>query len=625
MELKYILASFVVWPLLLFLASLFISSHKEKNISRWAFIGTLLHLCMIVVFSIWWSVQGFPEINIKELALYQTENYAFIIDFYFDKVTAVYLFIGSFLTTLIVRYSRNYMHLEPGYKRFFNTILFFFASYNLTALSGNFETLFIGWEMLGISSFLLIAFYRNRYLPSRNALKVFSIYRIGDVGILLAMWASHHLYHENITFMKLNNATLVHQHLQGHSGIGLFISIAILIAAAVKSAQLPFSSWLPKAMEGPTPSSAIFYGSLSVHFGVFLLLRTNHFWGEQLAARVIIGMVGLLTAVLAYMISRVQSTIKTQIAYASISQIGVMFIEIASGFENLALVHFMGNAFFRTYQLLISPSVVAYKIRDMFYHYRPRIHNKRFDVSKRVFQTLYLLAIKEFYLDALLNKLIFRPVKLIGRKIKFIHYGNVGVFIIPLFAVGLWIKLSAIELNLLTINFIPIGYAFVGLVMVMKAFAERNDPRLSVAMVLSNHLFMAIGISFNEHFGSEHVIVYLMGIVPSALLAIGLLEYMKRKEPFYFGLNTYYGHVHEYRTIAFLFLLSILGLMGFPITPSFIGEDLIFSHIHEDQFLLAFFFASSYIISGIALVRVYARLLLGSHIKTTHPTAIKSA
>jgi NADH:ubiquinone oxidoreductase subunit 5 (subunit L)/multisubunit Na+/H+ antiporter MnhA subunit len=140
-------------------------------------------------------------------------------------------------------------------------------------MSGNFETLFLGWELLGISSFLLISFYRTRYLPVKNAIKVFSIYRIGDVGIVLAVWLSHHLWHENITFNKLLNDSLVHEHLQNHSSVGVLISLMILVSAAAKSAQFPFSSWLPRAMEGPTPSSAIFYGSLSVHIGVFLLLR----------------------------------------------------------------------------------------------------------------------------------------------------------------------------------------------------------------------------------------------------------------------------------------------------------------------------------------------------------------
>src|SRR6202008_529550 len=115
---------------------------------------------------------------------------------------------------------------------------------------------------------------------------------IGDVGLILAMWMAHHLWHANITFMQLRNDGLVHSELESHTLIGVFISLMILITAAVKSAQLPFSSWLPRAMEGPTPSSAIFYGSLSVHMGVFLLMRTFPFWEYQFSVRIIIAGLG---------------------------------------------------------------------------------------------------------------------------------------------------------------------------------------------------------------------------------------------------------------------------------------------------------------------------------------------
>src|SRR6185436_13229254 len=227
-------------------------------------------------------------LNHKDLILFESPGYEFFIDFNFDKITAVYLWVGSFLTFLVTIYSRYYLHREIGYKRFFNSILFFYLGYNLVIFSGNLETLFIGWEILGISSFLLIAFYRDRYLPVKNAMKVFSIYRVGDVGLILTMWMSHHLFHENITFLKLTNYELVHEHLATHTWIGVFISVMILITAAAKSAQLPFSSWLPRAMEGPTPSSAIFYGSLAVHLGVFLLMRTYPFWEQQFSVRILI-------------------------------------------------------------------------------------------------------------------------------------------------------------------------------------------------------------------------------------------------------------------------------------------------------------------------------------------------
>lgn len=138
---------------------------------------------------------------------------------------------------------------------------------------------------------------------------------------------------------------LVQAQLEDHHTLGILISIMLLIAAAAKSAQLPFSSWLPRAMEGPTTSSAIFYGSLSVHIGVFVLLRTYPFWENIAIIKIGVVLIGLFTSIIATSIALVQSSVKTQIAYSSIAQIGIMFIEVALGFHNLALLHFAGNAF----------------------------------------------------------------------------------------------------------------------------------------------------------------------------------------------------------------------------------------------------------------------------------------
>ena len=289
-----------IWvPIFGFLVSLILPKKNETLISVTAFSTLAIQLSITTLFIGYWLFTGAETIQIKDIILFKNEEYVFQIDFLFDKITAVYLLVGAILTFMVTLYSRYYLHREAGYKRFFNTTLFFYVGYCLTTLSGNLETLFIGWEILGISSFLLISFYRERYLPVKNAVKVFSIYRIGDVGIILAMWASHHLWGQNITFFQLNNAELVHEHLQSHSLIGVFISLMFLLSATAKSAQLPFSSWLPRAMEGPTPSSAIFYGSLSVHIGVFLLLRTFPFWENQTSVRILIAGLGLLTALVA--------------------------------------------------------------------------------------------------------------------------------------------------------------------------------------------------------------------------------------------------------------------------------------------------------------------------------------
>jgi NADH-quinone oxidoreductase subunit L len=619
-----ILQFFLLLPFLGFVISAFLPENKEKLISIIAFSTVFIQFLGIVLFSIIWIWNDSPDLNLREITVFKTAHYEFFINFYFDRITAVYLFVGALLTSMITTYSRYYLHREKGYKRFFTTVLFFFFGYNLAILSGNFETLFIGWEIIGISSFLLIAFYRERYLPVKNAFKVFSIYRIGDVGLLLTMWASHHLFHENITFMKLNNYELVNEHLQNHSIIGVFIALCLACAAAAKSAQIPFSSWLPRAMEGPTPSSAIFYGSLSVHLGVFLILRTFPFWEHQRSMRFAIGLMGLTTSIMSSLMARVQSSVKSQIAYSSISQIGIIFIEIALGLEVLALIHFSGNAFLRTYQLLVSPSVVSYLIREQFYTFQLKSEKVNFFFPRKIRNTLYVLALKEFNLEAFLNFVLWRPLKIIGKSLDFLNIKRVYFFFIPLFALGvIAYQFKEILPNELR-SVLPEIFAGVGLVFVFKSFSERKSPFLAWILIVMNHFWIALAIVFNEHVTVNEIAFYLAGIIVSG--AIGYLALLKLKQmEKRILLSQYLGHVYEHPKFAFFFLLATLGITGFPITSTFIGEDLIFSHIGSNQIVLAFFVASSFVVSGIAGIRIYARLFLGPHVKTYHELPYQSS
>ena len=619
-----ILHFFILLPLAGFIISLLIPK-KEEGLISWSVFGIVgLHFIGFILFFANWLFKGHPTLNLKDIILYQTDTYTFLIDFCFDKITAVYLFVGAFLTFLVTVYSRRYLHREEGYKRFFNTILLFYFGYNITIFAGNFETLFVGWEILGICSFLLIAFYRDRYLPVKNAYKVFSVYRIGDVGLILAMWASHHLWHENVTFLKLSNAELVHEHIASHSLIGVFISLMILIAAAAKSAQLPFSSWLPRAMEGPTPSSAIFYGSLSVHIGVFLLLRTFPFWENQISVRILIVVLGLLTSIIATLTARVQSTIKSQIAYSSVAQIGIIFIEVAIGFEKLALFHFAGNAFLRTYQLLVSPSAVSYLIREQFYNFVPRKETIEDSLPRKLQNTFYMLSLKEWNLDSFMNSILWTPLNNAGKLLDFLNIKRLLIFFIPAYLIGLFALYTKPTMPSEVHEYLPTLFSLIGLITVLKAFSERKNIVLSWIMIIMNHFWMALAISFNEDFKYAQVHLYLSGIVVAGIVGYLSIRRLKLLEGAY-DLNQFYGHSYEHPKIAFAFLLACLGLTGFPITPTFVGEDVIFTHIHEDQAVLAFFCSLGFIITGIALIRMYARIFLGPHIKTYHETPYRSS
>ena len=611
-------------PLIGFLVSLLIPQKQERLLSGVAFITIGIHLFSFLSFLVIWILNGHQTLDVKDVCLYRSKEYVFLIDFYFDKVTAAYILVGAFLTFLVSIYSRAYLHREVGFKRFFNTILFFYLGYNIAIFAGNFETLFIGWEMLGISSFLLIAFYKDRYLPVKNAIKVFSVYRIGDVGLLLAMWASHHLWHENITFLEMHNPVFVSDHLQNHSFIGVFISLMILVTAAAKSAQLPFSSWLPRAMEGPTPSSAIFYGSRSVHLGVFLLLRTHPFWENQTSVKIIIILLGLTTSIVTTLIARVQSTVKSQIAYSSVAQIGLIFIEIAFGFETLALIHFAGNAFLRTYQLLVSPSVVSYLIREQFFKFTPRQLTIEDTFPKRIEYSVYLLSLKEFNLDAFMNRILWKPLKDTGKMLDFLTIKSLIWILVPAYLGGLFVLFYEDSFPPLLIGYLPTMFSFIALIFVLKAFSERNSVRMAWLMVIMNHFWIALAISFNEHFDYTEILLYLSGIVVMGTLGLFTLRRLKTQEECV-DLNQYHGHSFEHPKLALMFLICSLGLTGFPITPTFIGEDLIFSHIHKHQFLLAFFVSSSFIIDGLAVIRIYTRVFLGPHNKPYHEIPFRSS
>jgi NADH-quinone oxidoreductase subunit L len=606
-----LLHSLMVLPVFAFILNIVIPRRYEAWVSCAAFTTVGLHLVLVVAFIAIWLLNSYPVINVKEIVLWKSPGYEFFIDFYFDRTTAVYVLVGAMLTFLVAVYSRYYMHRESGYKRFFNTVMFFYVGYNVVIFSGNLETLFLGWEILGVSSFLLIAFYRHRYLPVKNAVKVFSIYRVGDVGIILAIWLSHHLWHENITFLKLNNYALVHTQLQSHTLVGVFISLLILVAAAAKSAQLPFSSWLPRAMEGPTPSSAIFYGSLSVHIGIYILLRTFPFWEHQMWVRVLIGAVGFMTSIVATGIARVQSSVKSQIAYSSVSQIGLIFIEVAAGFHTLALIHFAGNAFLRTYQLLVSPSVASYLIREQFYHYVPRRQTFEDSLPKKIEYTVYMLCLKEWNLDFLLYRYLWTPLKVVGRHLSFLT-GRTVLFITSILFMAALAVAYRPSFLLPAYHAAPVILSALGVMMIVRSFTERGSAMLGWVMVLLNHACVVLAISFNEYIQFSQIVLYSSGVVLAGSIGIGVLLWI-RQERGNITLEDHHGYAAKHPIMAFVFLLASLGVAGFPITPTFIGEDLVLSHIHEDQPFLACLTAMSFILEGLAVIRIFSRVFLGPY------------
>src|SRR5687767_13460969 len=512
---------FTIIPLLAFLGSLLWQNKQERPISRIVQFAKAFYIIAAIVYAVLWFINGRIPVNQELVTLYKTSHFVFAVQFYYDHITAVYSIVGAILFFLVATFSRYYMHRDEGYKRFFNTILFFALGYNLIIFSGNFETLFIGWEIIGLSSFLLIAFYRNRYLPVKNAFKTLSNYRLSDLALILAMWMMHHLTHQNITFGQLTESKTMA--LQSGSSIAVFIVIMIVLAATIKSAQFPFTSWLPRAMEGPTSSSAIFYGSLSVHIGVFLLLRTWPFWQDMLWVKIVIISIGILTGIIATFIARVQPTVKTQIAYSSAAQIGIIFIEVALGLHVLALVHFAGNAFLRTYQLLVSPSVLNYLVHHQYFHYHPPQEKP---VSK-LRASLYMLGVKEWNLDTLMFKYLWSPFKWIGKKLQFLE-SKIFVAVLISAAIGLLVLTQFTTLSPLWNSNMPIVLLSVALGIILFAFSSRQSALKVWIYLLAGHLFIMAAILFNAtHIHSIELIFYATGVLLAFLLGYYCLHRIK--------------------------------------------------------------------------------------------------
>jgi NADH-quinone oxidoreductase subunit L len=610
---------FLIFPLLGLLLIAFADNKQEKYISK---VTTILLFGQLLFYSGFlgnWLMEGMPFLIQKSPALYKTTNADFALKLFFDRITAAFLFVSTLLTLLVAVFSTSYMHREKGFKRFFNNLLFFNFGISIILLSGNFETLFIGWEVIGVTSFFLISFYRDRYLPVKNALKVVSLYRLADICLLLGIWLCHHLFHKNIDFQELTSLDIIHDHY-----IQFLAASVFLIAALIKSAQFPFTSWLPRAMEGPSTSSAIFYGALSVHAGVFLMMRTYPLWSGMPLFKVIVIALGALTCLLASMMARVQSSVKTQIAYSSSAQIGLMFIEVALGWHELALIHFMGNAFLKCYQLLVSPSVLSYQIHDQFFNFKKPDNEYDNSLVSKIKLTLYMMSIKEWSIDQLHYNYLWMPLKRFGQLTSKISSRSLFTTAIPIFGIGLYCVYHTELLPLNASVFIPEIFSILALVIVSRAFVERGSAFDVWSLLVLSQLFISLSIGFNESFDFTQVHIYLSGIFVSAAVGLYCL-YKLRNAKKSITLDKFNGHSYEHPRLAFIFIVACLGLAGFPITPTFIGEDLLLGHIHQNQFLLTLLTSLNFILDGIVVFRLYGRLFMGPQEVGYHEVAYRSS
>jgi NAD(P)H-quinone oxidoreductase subunit 5 len=341
-----------------------------------------------------------------------TPRFHVLVKFVFDRLSVPFALLSFVLAGAIAAFSTRYLHRERGYNRFFLLFALFLVGMITASLADTIETLFIGWELVGLSSALLVAYYQERPAPARNGLWVWCVYRAADAALLLGAVVLHHLTGQGDFDRLLGDQSWPEGQASLTSSQALLVGLLLLVAAAGKSGLVPFSGWLPRAMEGPTPSSAIFYGALSVHLGAFLLLRVSPLLDCSPVLCGAVVALGLTTAVLAYLVGSVQTDIKSALSYACLSQVGLIVAEIGLGLRYVALVHLLGHACLRTLQFLRAPTLLhdyhtlENAIGESLPDSDPPV--KRW-ISGRARDWLYRFALERAYLDAWLRAVVVAP------------------------------------------------------------------------------------------------------------------------------------------------------------------------------------------------------------------------
>jgi NADH-quinone oxidoreductase subunit L len=278
-------------------------------------------------------------------------NFSFVL----DQLSLVMLLVVTGVGFLIHVYSVGYMGDDKGYARYFSYLNLFLFFMTVLVLAGNALVMFVGWEGVGLASYLLIGFYFQKKSAADAGKKAFIVNRIGDFGFLIGMFLLVANF-GTLTFSEIGaklNATPAWQ-----GGVLTIIALCLMLGAAGKSAQLPLYIWLPDAMEGPTPVSALIHAATMVTAGVYMVARTHVLFDHSPVALGVVATVGAATAIFAATIALVQNDIKRVLAYSTISQLGYMFLGCGVAAYSAAIFHLMTHAFFKALLFLAAGSVI---------------------------------------------------------------------------------------------------------------------------------------------------------------------------------------------------------------------------------------------------------------------------
>ena len=377
---------------------------SERAVSRITRITFSTSVCGVAAIVWRLAATGAPSVAVSFGTWFAVGNYHFPLVLLADRLSLPFIALTTVLSGLVGQFSATYLHRERGFLRFF-LLLHLFAFGSLLAFAaGSFDLLVAGWEIVGITSVLLIAFFQQRTAPVENGLRVFAVYRACDIGLLVAVFALHH-WAGTASFAAGLPAVTAAQ--------ARILCLLIILAAAGKAAQVPFSGWLPRAMEGPTPSSAIFYGAISIHAGAYLLLRAQPLLAASSLASALVISIGALTAIHGTIVGRASADAKTSLAYASLTQVGIIFVEIGIGWKYVALAHILGHATVRTLQFLRAPSMLHdyHKMHSAIGGEVATADKRLEELFPEPFQLwLYRWALDRGHLDTILDRFVIHPL-----------------------------------------------------------------------------------------------------------------------------------------------------------------------------------------------------------------------
>ena len=341
-------------PFLAFLVTLLFGKWWIKESAHWlpilAMLGSFgLSLAAFI------QIRGVEEPVVVELwRWFSVGSFQVPMSLQMDQLSAVMCLVVSGIGLLIFIYSKGYMHGDTGYYRFFAFMSLFAFSMLTLVLAGNYLLLYFGWEAVGLCSYYLIGFFYHKPEAAAAGKKAFIVNRVGDFGFGLGVMLIF------VTFDTLDYVGVFEQVEAGAFGEATLIAIALLLfmGAMGKSAQFPLHVWLPDAMEGPTPVSALIHAATMVTAGVYLVARSAVIFASAPAALLVVGAIGTFTAIFAAIIGICQKDIKKVLAYSTVSQLGYMFMALGVGAWAIAIFHLMTHAFFKALLFLGAGSVI---------------------------------------------------------------------------------------------------------------------------------------------------------------------------------------------------------------------------------------------------------------------------